>query len=119
MNIHDTGHHEASGACQQQGSDQSVTFTGQHGIVRTADLRRLTSEPRNSDPRQSDPEMMAALHHEQAIRQAGSAPPIGQGEASIAGDDISARIERLAEPRRKNVLMEDYVAKKAELLARL
>ena len=41
ITIYDTGDHVISGAGQSQGSEQSMTFTSQFGVVRVADLPRV------------------------------------------------------------------------------
>lgn len=41
--VYDTGEHRITGFSQQQGGDQSITFTSQHGPVRIAELARLFS----------------------------------------------------------------------------
>jgi hypothetical protein len=38
VRVYDTGEHTISGFSQQQGGDQSLTFTSQFGLVRVADL---------------------------------------------------------------------------------
>ena len=38
VRVYDTGEHRLSGFSQQQGGDQSLTFTSQFGLVRVADL---------------------------------------------------------------------------------
>ncbi len=38
VTVYDTGEHQLSGFSQQQSGDRSLTFTGQHGPVRVADL---------------------------------------------------------------------------------
>jgi hypothetical protein len=39
--VYDTGKHTISGVSQQQGSDQTLTFSSQFGSVRVHDLRRV------------------------------------------------------------------------------
>lgn len=39
--VYDTGDHQIGGFSQQQGGDQSLTFTSQYGLVRVADLPRV------------------------------------------------------------------------------
>ena len=41
--IYDTGDHHISGVAQAQSTDQSLTFTGQDGLVRVKDLRKIES----------------------------------------------------------------------------
>lgn len=122
--IYDTGDNALSGFSQQQGGDQSLTFTSQYGLVRVADLplvsphdvapvsppqepvRTFSPEPQPSAPAFSTPQAVAAA----------PAPPA----APLAADDILKTIERLADLKQKGVLTEqEFAAKKADLLARL
>ena len=50
MRVYDTGDHQISGFSQQQGGDQSLTFTSQYGLVRVADLPLATAEAAGSTP---------------------------------------------------------------------
>jgi hypothetical protein len=94
--VHDTGDHRIGGFSQQQSSDQSLTFTSQHGLVRVADLPVVGGS-------------------------AAPAAPAPAAPAAPAGaDDIVAKIERLAALRAKDILTaQEFEAKKAELLCRL
>jgi hypothetical protein len=107
VRVYDAGDHRLFGFSQQQGGDQSLTFTSQFGLVRVADLPLV--HPQSDEPRDQPP--------------SGSAMPPPQppeAAATHASDDILKTIERLAELRRKDILTEEeFSAKKAELLARL
>jgi hypothetical protein len=120
LSLHDTGEHRISGVSQQQGSDQSVTFTSQLGIVRLADLPRVSAgEDAPADP---GPERTAEARRPDEPEAPASRPaPAPQApHRAAADDDIFAKIERLAALRRKDILTEEeYAAKKSELLARL
>ena len=108
--IHDTGEHQIFGVGQQQGSDQSITFTSQLGLVRVADLPLVDTEApkgRGQAPSPSGAGASAATV---------PAPP----QAPAAEQDVFGKIERLSELHRKGILTDaEYEAKKAELLARL
>jgi hypothetical protein len=107
VSVHDTGEHQISGVGQQQGGDRTITFTSQLGLVRVADLPLVSGEADTPAPAPPQPSRPAG---------GGTAP----GPAAAGDDDIFAKIERLAELRRKDILTEDeFAAKKAELLARL
>ena len=96
VTVYDTGDHRIGGFSQQQSGDQSLTFTSQHGLVRVADLPVLGGSP------------------------AAAAPAPAAPAAPAGGDDIFAKIERLAELRAKDILTaQEFEAKKAELLSRL
>ena len=110
--VYDTGDHRITGFSQQQAGDQSLTFTSQHGPVRTADLPVVT-----------DAVEMSVSASERGAREPVQ-PPARSTEATDSAtsstDDPFAKIERLAELRRKGILTEEeFAAKKAELLSRL
>jgi hypothetical protein len=109
IRVYDAGDHRLSGFSQQQGGDQSLTFTSQFGLVRVADLPLVHPQ---SDPPRDQPPSRSAMPPPQ--------PPQAAPAATHASDDILKTIERLAELRRKDILTEEeFSAKKAELLARL
>ena len=109
VRVYDTGEHRISGFSQQQGGDQSLTFTSQLGLVRVADLTLVF--PR--DDRSQDPPQSVAAS---SPRTQAPPPPA----APVAMEDIVKTIERLAELRKKDILTEEeFASKKAELLSRL
>ena len=114
ISVYDTGDHQIGGFSQQQSADQSLTFTSQHGLVRLAELKLVTPEP-GPQPTASPPPVGQAPSGQSA------SPPASTGPATAQTDDeIFAKLERLAELRKKDVITaEDFEAKKAELLARL
>ncbi len=127
VSVYDSGDHHIAGVSQQQGGDQSLTFTSQLGVVRLGDLTLVSTEDADA-PRQAaapPPASPQAASPESAAPQASppprpAAPAQSAGGAIHAATDIFATIERLAELRLKNILSEEeFVAKKAELLARL
>jgi hypothetical protein len=116
VSIFDSGDHRISGVSQQQGGDQTLTFTSQHGVVRISDLKPV------SDGAGEAPRRAADLHEE--APQASNAPPEpqapGAAKAARTPTDIFAALERLAELNQKSILSdEEFAAKKAELLGRL
>ena len=119
--MYDTGEHRLSGFSQQQGGDQSLTFTGQFGPVRVADLPLV--HPRDDQSRDQQPSASAAPPPQmpEAIPPAALvAAPNAPTAAPLGADEILRTIERLAELRRKEILTEEeFSAKKAELLGRL
>ncbi|MDI9846937.1 SHOCT domain-containing protein [Rhodoblastus sp. 17X3] len=114
--VYDTLDHNIGGFSQQQGGDQSVTFTSQYGLVRVADLPLVSPAGENASPPQSAPAQQ---------QPAPFAPPAPEPVAAAPGglaskDDIFSALERLADLRQKNILTEvEFAAKKAELLSRL
>jgi hypothetical protein len=114
ITLYDTGEHAIGGFSQAQSGDQSLTFSSQYGVVRVADLPVIGPEPTPVAPAAVAAVAGTADRPEPAAEVADmSAPP-------ASGDDIFAKIERLAELRRKGILTEaEFSEKKAELLARL
>ena len=121
ITIYDIGDHQISGFSQQQGGDQSITFTSQYGLVRVADLPVVERARDKTPPPSAEPATAAA---------APAAAPVAPASESMAApassprveaeDDIFTKLERLAELHRKDILTADeFSAKKAELLARL
>ena len=120
VRVYDTGEHRLSGFSQQQGGDRSLTFTSQFGLVRVADLPLVGPQSaQRQDPPPSD--FAAPSQTPAAVPPAATfAAPNGTPGAPLATDDILKTIERLSELRRRDVLTEEeFMAKKAELLARL
>jgi hypothetical protein len=108
VTIYDTGDHQITGFSQQQGGGQSITFTSQHGLVRVADLPKVSP----AGAARSGPD--TARHKAPDFAEPQAAAPAGSAE------DIFAKIERLGELRDKGLISaKEFEAKKAELLARI
>jgi len=119
LRLYDTGNHMISGFGQQQGNDQSITFTSQFGVVRVADLPEVTSEAatRPVEPASPEPFVAPASVAPVAAPVAHHQPPAATPASS---DEIFKTLERLAELHQKGIVTaEEFAAKKAELLARL
>jgi hypothetical protein len=102
--VYDTGDHMIGGFAQQQGGDQSLTFTSQHGVVRLDSLRLVAG----GAPATGTTPMPRREANQPAA------------EASATGGDIFDSIERLAGLRDKGFISEEeFSAKKTELLKRL
>ena len=118
VRVYDTGEHAISGFSQQQGGDQSLTFTSQFGLVRVADLALISPQGDHSQNRSSpssDTPSPSPGRAPPLVVSAAPAPP-----ASLATEDIVKTIERLSELSQKNILTEEeFAVKKAELLSRL
>lgn len=111
VTVYDTADHQIGGFSQQQGGEQSITLTSQHGLVSVADLQQvhLSEQPRPADP-QANPAPTAKTVRPQAADQ----PSAG------FEDDILTKIERLAALHAKGILQdEEFFTKKRELLDRL
>lgn len=112
MSIYDTLNHQIGGVGQQQGSDASLSFTSQFGLVRTIDLP-LVSGPGTVPAFQTNAPPPAPVSPTQI-------PVPADMHADQTESDIFAKIERLAELRQKGILSEEeFSGKKAELLGRL
>jgi hypothetical protein len=119
VRVYDTGEHTISGFSQQQGGDQSLTFTSQFGLVRVADLA-LVSPGNDRFQNPSSPDSSAAPSQMPGRSPAAMAGATPSHSASLAMEDIAQTIERLAELRQKDILTEEeFAVKKAELLSRL
>ena len=121
ISVHDTGDHRISGVSQQQGADQSITLTSQLGLVRVADLPLRAGGAPHCVPRHGACAACARprSNRPRRLRRATDMRRPRRLRAR-ADEDIFAKIERLAELRRKDILTEEeYAAKKAELLGRL
>lgn len=111
VTVYDIGDHQIGGFSQQQGGDQSLTFTSQYGVVRVADLPVIDgATPTVPPPAVTEPSF---------VPPTASAAPLPVA-APDAAEDIFAKIERLADLYKKDILTAaEFEAKKTELLARL
>ncbi len=140
VTVYDIGDNMISGFSQQQGGDQSLTFTSQHGVVRVADLPVVTgaavasaekreapaaapAEPPAPAPavaRAEPPAPPPAAKAEPPAPTPPAAPSAPPAPGRSAQVDIFATLEKLADLRGKGILSdEEFAAKKAELLSRL
>ena len=130
VSVYDSGDNQIFGVSQQQGGDQSLTFTSQYGVVRLGDLKLVSTEDANAPPQATSAQAVAPDYAAPQAFDARPAteltppPAAPQFQNSAVGaqtsTDIFATLEKLAELRQKNILSEDeFAAKKAELLARL
>lgn len=126
VTVYDTGQHQIGGFGQQQGGDQSLTFTSQFGLVRVADLPIVSpvsspvSPPMSSQV--SEPEAYAPPESFAAPEPGfTSAPaPAPAAESSADSASIFEMLEKLGGLRDKGILSDaEFNEKKAELLARL
>ena len=118
VTVHDTGDHRIGGVSQQQGGEQLLSFTSQHGLVEIADMPVVTGES-EGPPEKSRivPELLAERVPEALQAPRGPAPEVRGGGGE---NDVFHKLERLAELHNNGVLSDDeFGAKKAELLARL
>ena len=131
VTVYDSGDHNIGGFSQQQGGDQSLTFTSQYGLVRVADLPIIGPNgsgynavpPQNFNTNFAAPPMQQ--QPQQNYQQPDFQPPVQQAPyvqnaPMQSSDDVFGRIEQLANLRQKGVLTdEEFAAKKTELLSRI
>lgn len=116
VTVYDTGQHQIGGFGQQQGGDQSLTFTSQFGLVRVADLPVVSPGGQARRDPAPTPEPAPQQHMDPA--PAAPVPPAAQSGGD--SDAIFAALEKLGQLRDMGVLTDaEFDAKKAELLARL
>jgi hypothetical protein len=137
VQVYDTGDHTISGFSQQQGGGQSLTFTGNHGLVRVSELPLVDTQHRHSAeapeaPEAPDQNAQTSAEQEQRLppdavqawqssQPSSAAPRMGSlPTQSVGTEDIFSKIERLSELHQKGIVTdEEFSAKKAELLARI
>ncbi|PWR04375.1 hypothetical protein DKT77_01465 [Meridianimarinicoccus roseus] len=112
ITVYDIGDHQIGGFSQQQGGDQSITFTSQYGTVRVADLPVVSPGGPSQAPA---PSFDAPQSEPQTAPQ-----PVQANAPSMSSDEVFSLIEKLADLHAKGILSDsDYETKKAELLSRL
>ncbi|OUD12898.1 SHOCT domain-containing protein [Thioflexithrix psekupsensis] len=113
LSVYDTQDHAISGFSQQQGSGGSVLFNSQYGtvdVLRLPLLRGSGTLPNSSN----------VSYSPDSSNNSSNLPPAESFSDSAAESDIFGKIERLAELKQKGILSEEeFLKKKAELLARL
>jgi hypothetical protein len=121
ITVYDTRDHQIGGFSQQQGGDQSLSFTSQYGLVRVADLEIVqpVGEVQQEVARAAEP--APAIFAESQPLRAEPQPVQPVAKANVVSDeDIFDKIERLAALHAKGILTDDeFSAKKTELLSRL
>lgn len=119
ITVYDTREHSIGGFSQQQGGDQSLTFTSQHGLVRVSDLEIVSEADKRPEPEERE----TPASQSDRVEVPSMAPPntnILSARAGFDPDDIFSKIERLADLHSKGILSDDeFAAKKTELLQRL
>ena len=125
LTVYDTGDHRIGGVSQQQGSDQTLRFTSQSGVVRLADLKIVQPANEAGEPVNGDPASAGALDGDMVRPDSDAGQgqkPVSQARpgSGFSDDEIFSRLERLADLCSRDIITaEEFAAKKAELLARL
>lgn len=116
--LYDTDGHHITGVSQQQGGTRSLRFSGPDGAIDLEILRRIDGDGvGQSGPIVPEPAPQPKPFTPEPLQRPEPAAP---ARPPSSADDVLATLERLAELQRKGVLTEaEFVAKKAELLARV
>ena len=122
VTIYDTQDHQIGGFSQQQSHGGSLGFTSQHGLIDVTCLP-IVSVDGVAPIAGTDNDVAPAAAFNQAAPAAPEplgALPQRDATANLAGLDVFAMIDKLAELRSRNILSAaEFDAKKTELLARL
>jgi hypothetical protein len=122
ITVYDTRDHQIGGFSQQQGGDQSLSFTSQYGLVRVSDLEVVQpgNVPVQEVARPAEPAPAIFTPSEPPIRAEPQPLQPAYAAAAASDEDIFAKIERLAALHAKGILTdEEFSTKKTELLSRL
>jgi hypothetical protein len=105
VTVYDTLDNQIGGVSQQQGGNDSMTFSSQYGTISVNSLPVVSINSYLQQPQQN---FMAP-----PVQQFTEAPAAQEG-------DVFAKIERLADLYKKGILTEqEFTTKKAELLSQL
>ena len=115
ITVYDIGDHQIGGFSQQQGGDQTITFTSQYGTVRVSDLPVVPLGGAAQPAPQPAPQPVSQPDFQPAPQPAQANAP-----ASPAQSEVLGMIEKLSSLHQQGVLTDaEFQTKKAELLARL
>ena len=115
ITVYDIGDHQIGGFSQQQGGDQTITFTSQYGTVRVSDLPVVPLGGAAQPAPQPAPQPVSQPEFQPAPQPAQANAP-----ASPAQSEVLGMIEKLSSLHQQGVLTDaEFQTKKAELLARL
>lgn len=125
VTVYDTLNHNIGGVSQQQGSDDSLTFSSQFGTVSVSQLPIITSpstQAADSNTNFIQPAAEPQILHAEPAEQIsqGQNVSMNTGTTLSSTDDLIELIGKLAKLRDLGALTEeDFNAKKTELLARI
>ena len=125
VTVYDTLDNNIGGVSQQQGGNNSLTFSSQYGTIAVNSLPIVSGKGSNNPTNSPSPPANFAKPAPQAFLQpqnVGDAQfkPINSGLAASSSNEILALIEKLAQLKGAGVLSEnEYETKKSELLERL
>lgn len=118
VTVYDTLDHQIGGVSQQQGGNDSMTFSSQYGTIYVSSLPVISV---NGYAPTAPQQQWASDNFQQppAYDSPYSNAP-AQSSPSGQNSDVFAKIERLAELRQKGILTEqEFTAKKMELLSQI
>lgn len=115
VTVYDTLDHNIGGVSQQQGGNDSLSFSSQYGTISVSSLPIVSG---GHDGNRANSNFIAP---EQNSPQPQQAPAMNSGfNSSQASSDVIALLEKLSQLKGAGVLSdEEYSAKKAELLSRI
>lgn len=125
ITVYDTADHRVTGLGQQQGDNQNLTLSSQHGPIHLESLRIVSREaarvPEGGEMLNADDAEDRALPRNEGPPD--RSPAKVSAPSAISLDEhgvILAKLEGLADLHEKGILStEEYAAKKADLLGRL
>lgn len=107
VSVYDTMDHQIGGVSQQQGSNDSLTFSSQYGTLSTLSLPLISGTGGQAAQNFVEPAWQNA------------SPSRSSTDGSMR-DDVFAKIERLADLHQKGILTDqEFTGKKMELLNQL
>ncbi|HQU78884.1 MAG TPA: SHOCT domain-containing protein [Azonexus sp.] len=116
--VYDTLDHQIGGVSQQQGGNDSLTFSSQYGTIGVSSLPLVSGGGYTPQPQQNFIAPVQQNFTQPPVNAAYSAPYTGA--TSSQQDDVFAKIERLADLRQKGILTDqEFNAKKQELLSQI
>lgn len=124
VTVYDTLDNNIGGVSQQQGGNNSLTFSSQYGTIAVSSLPIVSGSGSNNSTNTQPPPANFAKPAPQPFLQPQKTTgdqfkPLNNGSTG-SSDEILALIEKLAQLKGAGVLSEnEYETKKSELLARL
>ena len=119
VSVYDTQDHQIGGVSQQQGSNQSLTFSSQYGTISTLSLPLISGEGTAEAPPTNFAEPPAAPVDEPVSDSPDETQTPSESVAPNSHEIIDL-LEKMGKLRDAGVLSEDeFSTKKAELLERL
>jgi len=125
VTVYDTLDNNIGGVLQQQGGNDSLTFSSQYGTILVSTLPIVYGQGNMAPPQtnfaSSEPMVESNLNQPQpTIEQNTSTEPKSTSVSSVSADEIVGLIEKLSQLHDAGALSQDeFMHKKSELLSRL